>query len=464
MKVSSIGHLQTLFEAGTAAGLPDPLLLERFITGRDGGAFEAIVARHGPMVLGLCRRMLTNTSDTEDAFQATFLILVRRAGTLRDRQRLGPWLYGVAHRVAVRARAQAARRHSRERQVTVLPANDPGADLERLEILAVLDDEVSRLPEKYKAVLVLCDLEGRSQQDVARQLGCALGTVKSRLSAARERLRGRLIRRGLAPAAVTLAAAALSRSSDVAVPEELVNLTVKGAVQFIAAPAAVAQAVSAPVLVLTEGVLTTMFLSKLKTLGTILVAAGTCAAGLAVFAQAPSENREDKQIEALENQIRLLKERRDALKRLQEHQDTAAAGLQKLGAVIERGVVSINLAATNISDVDLGSLSVFTNLQTLHLHHTQIGDAGVANLKNLRNLTFLDLFDTRVTDAGLAHVAEWMPHLERLELYDTQITDAGLGSLKGLKHLRRLDVRKTSVTTAGVAAFRRERPGVEIMH
>ena len=197
MKVSKIGHIQTLFESGTVAGMSDGLLLERFVARQDGLAFEAILARHGPMVLSVCRRMLPELSDTEDAFQATFLILVRKAGTLRDRQRLGPWLYGVARRVAIRARAQAARRQSRERSGAEVAAMRPCEDVERFELLAVLDDEVSQLPEKYRAAIVLCDLEGLTHDEAARQLDCPPGTVKSRLASARNRLRRRLTRRGL---------------------------------------------------------------------------------------------------------------------------------------------------------------------------------------------------------------------------------------------------------------------------
>jgi RNA polymerase sigma factor (sigma-70 family) len=117
MKVANLRYLEDLFGGGTFAGVPDGLLLERFAVGRDGTAFEAIVARHGPMVLNVCRRILLERSDVDDAFQATFLILVRKAGTIRDRQRLGSWLYGVAHRVASRARAQSVRRRSRGRAV-----------------------------------------------------------------------------------------------------------------------------------------------------------------------------------------------------------------------------------------------------------------------------------------------------------------------------------------------------------
>jgi hypothetical protein len=208
----------------------------------------------------------------------------------------------------------------------------------------------------------------------------------------------------------------------------------------------------------------TMFLSKLKTIGVILLAAGTCAAGLGVLAQPPSGNKEDKQIEQLKLQIRTLKERQERIKVLKGLRDSTVAQLEKLGATIEWDAVAVNLVATKVTDDDLRSLTMFPNLQTVHLHHTGISDAGLVNLKGLKSLTTLDLFDTRVTDAGLEHLAEWMPHLEWLELYDTQITDAGLGSLKGLKHLRRLDVRKTKVTDAGVADLRGALPGVKILH
>jgi RNA polymerase sigma factor (sigma-70 family) len=478
MNVRAIGHLQTLFEVGTVAGMPDRVLLERFIARRDDLAFEAIVARHGPMVLGLCRRMLSDLSDAEDAFQATFLILVRRAGSLRDRERLGPWLYGVAQRVSARARAQAARRRLRERPGAALAAVSYRGDLERLELRAVLDDEVSRLPEKFKAPLVLCDIEGRTHEEAAGQLGCPLGTVKSRLTWARRRLRSRLVRRGLAPSAITFWAGVTAQSTTTAVPPALTGATVRCAQRFVEARAGAAGVISGSIWTLTEGVDTTMFLSKLMTVGAILLIVGTCAAGLGVLAQPPSAKKEDKQIEALELQRqslvkqlealefqkRAFMERRERAAHFKELQDKTAVGLQNLGATVERDVVSVNLVATKVTDDDLSSLSVFPNLQTLHLHHTSIGDAGVANLKGLRNLTTLDLFDTRVTDAGLEHLAQWMPHLEWLELYDTRVTDAGLSSLKGLRHLRRLDVRKTKVTDAGVDELRRAVPGAEILH
>jgi RNA polymerase sigma factor (sigma-70 family) len=464
MRASTIGHLQTLFEAGTAAGMSDGLLLERFVARRDGLAFEAIVARHGPMVLSVCRRMLPELSDVEDAFQATFLILVQKAGTLRDRQRMGPWLYGVAHRVATRARVQTARRRSRERPGVEDAAAESYGEVEHHELLVVLDDEVARLPEKYRATIVLCDLEGRTHEEAARHLGCPLGTIKSRLDWARKRLRSRFIDRGLAPSAVVLGAGLAPGPAKAAVPAGLLDVTLKSALQGNAGRATVTGTVSASVSTLIQEVLMTMFFSKLKTIAAILLAVGTCAAGLGVLAQTPSGNKEDKQIERLEKQIQLLKRRQEAIAQHKKSQDGKAAQLEKLGGEIERDVVAINLVATKVTDDDLRSLNIFPYLQTLHLHHTSIGDAGLINLEGVKSLTTLDLFDTRVTDIGLKHLAAWMPHLEELDLNDTQITDSGLRALTGFKHLRRLDVRKTKVTDAGVKDLHQALPELEILH
>ncbi len=466
MNGSTFGHLHTVFTAGTVAGLSDGLLLERFVAQGDELAFEAIVARHGPLVLSVCRRMLPERSDVEDAFQATFLILVRKAGTLRDRQRLGPWLYGVAHRVATRARVQTANRRSRERRAVGKRSVEPAGDMERRELLAMLDDEVTRLPEKYRAVVVLCDLEGRTHEETARELGCALGTVKSRLDGARKRLCSRLNSRGMSPSAVTLACAGLTtESASAAVPVRLLVSTVEAALRGVPGRVTIAGGVSASVLILTEGVLITMFLSQLKTVFMILLAVGACIASLGVFAQQTSDTKQEQPTDPRLLQLRLILEAREkAAARLKEAQDRKAEELQKVGGKLERDVVKVNLVATKVTDNELRSLSVFPNLQVVRLHHTRIGDAGVANLSDLKGLTALDLFDTRVTDAGLEHLAEWMPHLEWLELSGTQITDVGLGSLKGLQHLRHLDVRMTKVTDAGVEDLRRALPGLKILH
>src|SRR4051812_24548031 len=177
--------------AGGGEGRPDDLLLHRFVSGRDEAAFEALVRRYGPMVFGVCRRMLPE-HDAEDAFQATFIVLARKAAGLLQRERLAGWLHGVAVRVALKARQLHARRRARERELDVeftVTTHDPDR---WSDVRPVLDEEVSRLPERYREALVLCDIQGKTYEEARRLLAIPLGTVASRLKAAREKLRTRL--------------------------------------------------------------------------------------------------------------------------------------------------------------------------------------------------------------------------------------------------------------------------------
>ena len=267
----------TLFSGGMLGELTDRQLLERFVNRKDSraeDAFTILVERHGPMVWGVCRRLLPDRDAAADAFQATFLVLVRRAAAIRVDDSLGPWLYGVSRRVAARARATSLRRRARETggvEAVAGPAPDP----DRAEWLAILDEEIGRLPERHGAAVVLCDLEGLPHEEAARRLGCPVGTVESRLSRGRQRLRDRLVRRGLAPAAAALWAE-MARESSAAVPAALI----KHSARFVtSAPAA--GAVPAAVAALAEGVIRMMWLARLKpvvatlavlTLATALVA------------------------------------------------------------------------------------------------------------------------------------------------------------------------------------------------
>jgi RNA polymerase sigma factor (sigma-70 family) len=259
-----------LFGPGTVAGLSEGQLLARFHERGDAVAFEAIVSRHGPMVLGVCRRALRDANDVEDAFQATFLVLVRRAGAIRRREQLGPWLYGVARRVATRARNDAMRRP--KLRVDADPdanALDIGFeapdDLERREALAALHEEVGRLPEKYRAPIVLCYLEGLTHDEATARLRWPVGTVRGRLARARDRLRDRLARRGAVPSAALLGMLAASRdiSARAIVPESLTRTTVEAATR-VASGQTLAGAVSARVAAWTKGVLNAMLLNHLK--------------------------------------------------------------------------------------------------------------------------------------------------------------------------------------------------------
>lgn len=257
-------EIGTLFTTGTCVGLSDSELIEHFLNGRGPAgeaAFAALVARHGPMVLGVCRRVLGDQHDAEDAFQATFLVLVRRAAAIARRELLGPWLHGVAIRTAAEARTRAARRRAKESQVTDAP-RAKHEDTSTAELRSLLDEELSRLPEKYRRPLILCELEGLARREASRRLGVPEGTISSRLARGRALLRERLVRRGLAISAGTLAAALEREVSAVAVSEALTESTVKAAARFAAGSAAAA--VSGTVATLTEGVLKTMFLSKLR--------------------------------------------------------------------------------------------------------------------------------------------------------------------------------------------------------
>ncbi len=187
--------LERVFRSGTVSGLSEWELLRRYLDERDEVAFESLVARHGPMVMGVCRRMLADQSDVEDAFQATFLVLVRRARQFGPGDSVGAWLYGVAVRVALRARSAAARRRRFEPIAPELAAARTAVMPADCELGAVLDQELVRLPAKYRSPIVLCYVEGHTHEEAARQLKWPLGTVKGRLARARDLLRSRLARR-----------------------------------------------------------------------------------------------------------------------------------------------------------------------------------------------------------------------------------------------------------------------------
>jgi RNA polymerase sigma factor (sigma-70 family) len=256
------------------ARLADADLLARYVQERDAAAFETLVRRHGPMVHSVCRRILRNEQDAEDAFQATFLVLVRRAASLHSPSTLASWLHGVAYRTALEARSAAARR--RVKEATVLPRTVV-PDEPWVELWPVLDEELGRLAEKYRTVIVLCDLEGKTRREVARQLGCAEGTVASRLARGRGILAKRLARRGFTGSCVALALANGAASAHV--PAGIVFSTVAAAGSCAATGAAAKAFVSTEVVALSEGVLKSMLLTKVKSAIAVLLVLGITVLG-----------------------------------------------------------------------------------------------------------------------------------------------------------------------------------------
>jgi RNA polymerase sigma factor (sigma-70 family) len=270
-------NLRRALGLGAPDGPSDGELLEQYLASRDESAFTALVERHGPMVLGVCQRVLHDMHEAEDAFQATFLVLVRKAASIVPREMVGNWLYGVACRTALHARALNAKRRAKETEMREIPQGQAPSDETWRDLRPLLDSELQHLPDKYRASVVLCDLEGKSRTEAARQLGLAEGTLSSRLARARDMLAQRLQRRGVTLTAAVLATG-LAQEAQAAVPKALLASTVQTATLFATNPAAVA----GPVSILAEGVLHTMVVSKLKIAAALLMAVAVVGTGAGV--------------------------------------------------------------------------------------------------------------------------------------------------------------------------------------
>jgi RNA polymerase sigma factor (sigma-70 family) len=293
-------HLRIVVRRG-GDDIPDKQLLDRFLAERDDAAFEVLVRRHGPMVLGVCRRVLKNSHDAEDAFQATFLVLVRKAAAIVKRETVGGFLYGVAYKTALKARAASGQRRTKERQAGAMPRREaPDEDSERA-LHELLDRELSRLPDKYRIPIVLCDLEGRTRKEAAKQLGWPEGTLSGRLARARMMLAKRLTRHGLALGGGMIALGSLYNEAPACVPNLLVASTVRAASCLATEQAAIAGAISAKAAALADGVVKGMLLTKLKIATAVLLLAGVVGGGLLAplaLSEAPPAETKPKAKEA----------------------------------------------------------------------------------------------------------------------------------------------------------------------
>jgi RNA polymerase sigma factor (sigma-70 family) len=278
----AVENIRDLVLSHDAPGLSDSFLLERFLNEHEEAAFEALLRRHGPLVYGVCRRVLRNSADADDAFQATFLVFVRKAASIARPDQLSNWLYGVAYTTSRAARAATIRRHTKEAQVTPRQATTPDLDLD--DIYPVLDDELSRLPVQYRAPLVLCELEGKSRKHAAKALGLPEGTLSSRLARGRALLASRLSRRGVAVTGAVLTTALAEQASAAALPAGLLQATMKAGTLMYAGKLATGSLISAKVLQLSEKTLRIMLLAKLKVTCAILLVSCFLCVGAGVLA------------------------------------------------------------------------------------------------------------------------------------------------------------------------------------
>jgi RNA polymerase sigma factor (sigma-70 family) len=278
----SKGSLSTMLchlRRAVAVGGGDPTqrdadLLGQFVDAGDGFAFEVLVRRHASMVWNVCWRILHDGDDAEDAFQAVFLTLVRKAHTIDRRASVASWLHKVAYRVALEAKRQTAKRSAREVPVMENHLARPGEDAAWRELRLVLDEEVCRLPEKYRAPVVLCYLQGRSNTEAARELGCPSGTVVTRLAWARRRLRKRLTQRGLSASAGLLAAGLLQRAEAATVPPRLLDTTIRTSLLMAAGETAAVTAQAAKAMSLSRAATSAVSVAHVK----VVVVAVVCLA------------------------------------------------------------------------------------------------------------------------------------------------------------------------------------------
>jgi RNA polymerase sigma factor (sigma-70 family) len=284
-------HIRRLAALQADSSATDAELLERFVGRRDDDAFTCLLTRHGPMIWNVCRRILADVHRAEDAFQATFLVLARKAGAISRREHLASWLYGVAFRVALDARARAARRQQRERVMSEVPAMELAEATPRRDLSALLDEEVHRLPIQYRTPILLCYYQGKTNAEAAAELGWAQGTVFSRLARARDYLRHRLRRRGLALSSGAVTATLAQQASAASLPPGLLQATLHAALSTATFGATVAGAVSPLAGDLAKGAVKSMFIKKLCTGVAVVVTTGLLAVSAVLVGRAKAEPR-----------------------------------------------------------------------------------------------------------------------------------------------------------------------------
>jgi RNA polymerase sigma factor (sigma-70 family) len=423
----------------------DGQLLEHFISERDEAAFALLLRRHGAMVWSVCHRVLGNCHDADDAFQAAFLVLVRKADSVRPREAVGNWLYGVAYRTALEARCRIARRRAKELSLQEVPPPESKPVEPWQELWPILDRELSRLTDKYRLPIVLCDLEGRSRKEVAQQLAIPEGTLSSRLAAARKKLAVRLARLGFAVSGVSLAVLLANSTATAGMGPTLFTTTTKAAVVVAAGPAAVAGIVSATVSTLTEGVLKTMFIAKIKTTALVLCSVAVLGAGTGgVYyqtrvraADTPRETESDQQ--PIRKAVRGQDRNTDDWKRIAEDLQRQLQAEREKAKATEQ---DLRLLAAKLRDeTTLLREKIEMMMQQAEAREKQAHDALVSQQRSQTQAALkADLVNLEATRDRLYR--QYKERFEALKLEQKKVNDQQI-SLQSLR--KKLDVEQKSL-------------------
>ena len=458
--------LATLFASGTSTGLSDIELLEQWASRGERTAFEVLVGRHARLVMNVCRGLLADPNDVDDAFQATFLVLARKGGSIRAGDSLASWLCRVAYRIAVRAGTESTRRRQAERRgAEQNAARTASEEVDRpgTDEIAILLDELDRLPERYRAPIVLCHLEGLSTDAAARQLGCPVGTIWARLARARARLRSRLVRRGVSLSAAALAAGVFPPVTQAAISSELLLTTIRSSLRYLTLDALTAGVTSARALAWTDAALRAMVRAKLKAAATIVLTAGALVAvGAGILAQGQRQSAQPASPVAGRNMdigrtIHFPDDRAVGIIYLldtDEHDLSAIGGYNRWQRIGEaRGVVRLparGLVRLDVSRSAVADLSPLRQLdpqaiQVLRLRNLGASDDALRHVSHFKGLLRLDLQGNFFTGRALEHIA-MMHDLLSLDLGDTTIGDDGVRQIAQLKSLRQIDLKRTKIT------------------
>jgi RNA polymerase sigma factor (sigma-70 family) len=327
--------------------LNDEDLLEAFLARREEAAFEALVRRHGPMILGVCRRILHDRHSAEDAFQATFMVFIQKASSISKREQLANWLYGVALRTSLQARNKAARRQIKERGVVDVAHKQIAADEAMQEMLPLLDQELSQLRDKYRLPIILCDLQGNSRKEASQKFSLPEGTLSTRLARARVMLAKKLARHGILLSGGAVALALSQNMVSASVPHGLVVSTVKTGLLFAAGKTT--GILSGSVAALTEKVVKTMLLTKLKNAMTVLVVVVVLGIGVGTFGCfALADQKVDTEIKAQEQTNEPKKSADDGEKAKKQTKTEKRSGHFQLGKIdLAKGIITGDAISTN---------------------------------------------------------------------------------------------------------------------